>query len=433
MEILKAFKFRLYPTEEQKAELREPFGCQFGHARFVYNASLELRKEHFFMSGESLNYEGTTLALTEFKNSNPDLEWLGQADSQVLQQSLKDLDKAFQNFFRNHKNGTLPPPGKKPRKDGMPNGYPTPRRKFDKQSIRYPQRFKFEGSKLYLPKVGWARVRRHRRIEGQMKNCTVSKTKTGRYFVSIQCELDIDIQPTANQATVGIDLGLKDFAILSSEDGTIKIAPPKHLRKAENLIKIRQRRFARTVKGSNGRNKARLRVSATHEKVTNRRKDFHHKLSREIVNAFGAIGLETLNVKGMIKNHNLAKSISDAGWSQFVAFIEYKAAWAGAEVVRHDQWFASAKTCNDCAHINRDLKLKDREWVCPSCGVIHDRDENAAKNLRPKSTAGVAGTRPIIGVNAVGDVREPQSNDTSVLVKTSAPEKFKAVQLLTSA
>jgi putative transposase len=378
MEILKAFKYRVYPTEDQKAEL----AIQFGHARFVYNASLELRKDHFFMSGESLSYEDTANALVQFKKGNPDLDWLEQADSQVLQQSLKDLDKAFQKFFRNKREGALPPPSKKKRKDGMPNGYPSAKRKFDKQSIRYPQRFKFEGSKIYLPKVGWVKVKRHRRIEGEMKNCTVSKTKTGKFFISIQCEIEADIQPMVSCNDVGIDLGLKDFAILNSNVGTTKEETPQYFRVSERRLKIRQRRLSRKDKKSNGQIKAKRIVAATHEKVRNQRKDFHHKLSRKIVNCFDGIGLETLNVKGMVKNHHLAKSISDAGWSQFVAFIEYKAAWAGIEVVKHDQWFASSKTCNDCGFVNRELKLKDRAWVCPSCGVIHDRDENAAKNLR---------------------------------------------------
>lgn len=378
MEILKAFKYRVYPTEEQKAEL----AIQFGHARFVYNASLELRKDYFFMSGESLSYEDTTRALTEFKGSNPDLDWLKQANAQVLQQSLKDLDKAFQNFFRNKREGTLPPPRKKPRKDGMPMGYPSFKRKFDKQSIRFPQDFKLEGSKVYLPKVGWVKVRRHRRIEGEMKNCTMSKTKTGKYFISLQCKIEADIQPIVSVDDVGIDLGLKDFAILNSNAGTKKEEAPKYFRASERRLKIRQRRLSRKDKKSKGWIKAKSAVAATHEKIRNQRKDFHHKLSRKIVNRFDGIGLETLNVKGMVKNHKLAKSIADAGWSQFVTFIEYKAAWAGVEVVHHDQWFASSKTCHDCGYIHRDLKLKDRAWVCPNCGVIHDRDENAAKNLR---------------------------------------------------
>lgn len=411
MQILKAYKFRIYPTQEQQNSL----SVQFGHSRFVYNRFIDNRKTTFLTTGKGVSFYDFKRQVTAMKQQ-PAFAWLKEADSQVLQASLEDADRAYQNFFRNHKDGTLPKPGRKPRKDGMPKGYPTFWSKHDDQSIRYPQRFKIEGSKLYLPKVGWVKIVLHRAMEGKAKSCTVSKTKTGHYFVSIQCEIEKDIQPTTNTQAVGIDLGLKDFAILSSQDETTKIEPPKHLRKAESLLKIRQRRVSRKVKGSNSRNKARLTVAATHEKVANRRKDFHHKLSRQIVDRFGSIGLETLNVKGMIQNHNLAKSIADAGWSQFVNFVEYKAAWAGVEVVRHDRWFASSKTCNDCGYVNRNLKLSDRTWICPDCGVIHDRDENAARNLIP-TTAGAAGS------NAVG-------NMTSA-VRQSAPEKSQDLAQLT--
>jgi putative transposase len=300
----------------------------------------------------------------------------------------------------------------------MPPGFPSHKRKFDKQSIRYPQRFKLIGNRIYLPKVGMVNIRRHRRLEGEMKNCTVSKTKTGKYFVSIQCECKEPALSVSKGHSVGIDLGLKDFAILSSETGTQKVEAPKPLRKSERLLKIRQRRLSRKDKQSRSRDQARHRVAATHEKITNRRKDFHHQLSRQIVEQFDCIGLETLNVAGMLQNHNLAKSIADAGWSQFVTFLAYKAAWAGVEVVRHDPWLPSSKTCHDCGHINRNLKLTDRTWVCPTCGVLHDRDENAAKNLQPnkQSTAGAAGTRPEI-CRRVNAGWEGSNADTSSAVR----------------
>jgi len=394
--IRKAFKFRIYPDREQKDKLATQFGC----SRFVYNHYRRAREEFYYETRTSLTYSDCAIDLTErLKVDHP---WLKEADSQVLQQALQDLDRAYINFFEGRAD------------------YPNFKRKHDSQSIRYPQRFKLDGSLIYLPKVGWVKIVRHRKLEGKAKNVTVSKTKTGKYFASVQCEIEKTIQLTTNHQAVGIDLGLKDFAILSSQDETtktypVRIEPPKHLRKVENLLKIRQRRVSRQVKGSNSRNKARLVVATTHEKITNRRKDFHHQLSRRVVNQFGLIGLETLNVKGMIQNHSLAKSIADAGWSQFVGFVEYKAAWAGVEVVKHDRWFASSKTCHDCGYINRDLKLSDRTWICPECSVIHDRDENAARNLIP-TTAGTAGS------NAVGD--------TTSAVRQSAPEKFQQLCLL---
>ena len=383
--IRKAFKYRIYPDSEQQAKLAIQFGC----ARFVYNHYRAVREGYYHDTGTGLNYNDCAIDLSDILKV--DYPWLKEADSQALQQALKDLDRAYANFF-----------------DGRTD-YPTCKRKFDKQSIRYPQRFKLEGGNIYLSKVGWVKVICHRRIEGTMKNCTVSRTKSGKYFVAIQCEIEHTV-PEQRQGSIGIDLGLNDFATLNDGEKTEKIACPKHLRKAENLLKIRQRRLSRKRKGSNSRTKAKLVVAATHEKITNRRKDFHHQLSRAIVDNFGKIGLETLNVKGMVKNHSLAKSVSDAGWSQFVAFIEYKAAWAGREVAKHDRWFASSKTCNDCGAVNKDLKLSDRTWVCQSCGVIHDRDENAAMNLRP-STVGTT------GINADGDM--------SSVVMRSASEKFK--------
>ncbi len=386
MQIRKAFKFRIYPDSEQQAELAIQFGC----VRFVYNHYRAVREEYFYETGTGLNYYDCQNDLSErLKEEYP---WLKTADSQALQAAIRDLDAAYKNFF-----------------DGRAD-YPNFKRKFAVQSLRYPQRFKLQGNRVYLPKVGWVKVVRHRHIEGKMKNCTVSKTKTGKYFVSIQCEIET-AEPTPLTESVGIDLGIKTFAVLS--DGP-PIESPKHLRKAERLLKIRQRRLSRKVKGSNGRAKARHVVATIHEKIANQRKDFHHQESRKIVNRFGSIGLETLNIKGMVKNHKLAKSISDAGWSQFVQFVTYKTAWSGGEVIKHDRWFASSKTCHVCGEQNKSLKLSDRIWVCMRCNVVHDRDYNAAMNLVP-STVGAT------GIDAVGDM--------SSVGKRSAPEKSQVMRL----
>lgn len=351
----KAFKFRSYPDRDQADELDR----QFGYTRFVYNHYRAVREEYYQETNSGLNYHDCAADLSErLKAEHP---WLKDADSQALQQVLKDLDRAYVNFFAGRAD------------------YPKFKRKHAKQSMRYPQRFKLDGNKIYLPKVGWVKIVRHRRIEGEMKNCTVSKTKTGKFFVAIQCEVE-HTTPEQKPDSVGIDLGLSTFATLSTGE---KVAPPKHLRKAERRLQIRQRRLSRKVKGSNSRAKARRTVAVSHEKVANQRCDFHHQLSRQIVNRFGVIGLEDLSVKGMIRNHHLAKSIADAGWSQFVQFVTYKAGWAGGEIVKHDRWFASSRICNDCGEKNHSLTLSDRQWVCLSCGVLHDRDENAAKNLDP--------------------------------------------------
>jgi putative transposase len=217
----------------------------------------------------------------------PEYAWLKEADSQALQQSLRDLDTAYQNFFKGN------------------SRYPRFKSKYDRQSYRYPQRFKLVGNRIYLPKVGWVKIVVHRALQGEMKSCTVSKTKSGRYFVSILCEYEKEPNPVDGE--VGIDLGLSHFLTLSTGE---KIDNPRHLRKQERLLRIRQRRLTCKEKGSRNRDKARHRVAVQHERVANQRRDFHHQVSRRLVNAYGAIALESLHVKGMLANHALAKSMT---------------------------------------------------------------------------------------------------------------------------
>lgn len=383
MLIQKAFKYRIYPSQAEQAAL----AIQFGHARFVYNMALAARKSHYFEHNQGLNCNDTAFMLTVIKQFVP---WLKEADSQVLQQSLKDLDRAYINYFAMVKNGTLPKPqpGQKPRKDGMPLGYPTFKSKYDPQSIRYPQRFKVSGSRIYLPKVGLVRVVFHRPVEGKMKSCTVSQTKTGKYFVSILCEVESQ-DPVSLSGTVGIDLGLKHFAVLSTGE---KIDHPQYLRKSERRLKRLQRRLSRTRKGSKGREKARLLVARQHERIANQRKDFLHQTSRYIVNEFGHIKIENLNVCGMLKNHHLAKSISDSGWGMFGGFLDYKSKWGGGVTERIDRFFPSSRTCSVCGWVNQDLQLHHRFWTCGGCGTQHDRDYNAAINIEQFPTAGMAGS-----------------------------------------
>lgn len=393
--IRKAFKFRIYPDREQQSKLSVQFGC----SRFVYNHYRHVREAYYQETGTGLTYNDCATDLAErLKIDHP---WLKDADSQVVQQALMDLDNAYKNFFEGR------------------TDYPRFKRKHGKQSIRYPQRFKVEGGSVYLPKVGWIKAVLHRKLEGQMKNATVSKTKTGKFFVSIQCEAE-HAQPEQKSAKVGIDLGLTTFATFSTGK---KIDNPRNLKVSERRLRIRQRRLSRKVKGSNSRGKAHFAVAAIHEKIANQRKDFHHKLSRTIVNNFGVIAFESLNVSGMMKNHNLAKAIADAAWNQFVNFVEYKAGWDGREVLRVDRFFPSSKLCSDCGAKHKSLTLNIRHWVCTECGVIHDRDENAAINLLRQSSVQVLKetTRGARESYAVGD--------TSQLVKPSAPEKFQATVL----
>ena len=360
MQIQKAFKFRLYPNHSQQAELAR----QFGAARFVYNHYRAVREGFYMDCGSGLTYNDCANDLTQqLKVEHP---WLKEADSQALQQALKDLDRAYVNFFEGRAD------------------HPNFHSKHDKQSIRYPQRFKVNDKRTYLPKVGWVKTVFHRPIDGLMKNCTVTKTKSGRYFVSIQVEMEAP-DSTPKMEAVGIDLGLTTFAALSTGE---KIDKPKHLYRSQRRLQIRQRRLSRKRKGSKHRNHARLPVAILHERVSNQRKDFQHKLSRHLVDNYGSISFESLNVAGMVKNHHLAKSIADASWSQFVTFVEYKAAWSGGQVLRVDRFFPSSKLCSDCGHKNKHLTLNIRQWVCLNCGVIHDRDTNAAINILNQTTVG---------------------------------------------
>lgn len=327
------------------------------------------------MSKNFLDTELTTL------KKDPDYIWLKQADSQVLQQKTKDLDRAYVSFF-----------------EGCAK-YPNFKHKAGKQSIRYPQRFKVDGNKVYLPKVGWVNLVLHRPIEGEMKNATVTKTKSGRYFVSIQCELEID-EPDYEGPQIGIDLGLIDFVTLSTGE---KIANPRWFRKAEARLARAQKKLSRKKKGSQNWHKQRVKVARLYERITNQRKDFQHKVSRQLVETYGLIRFENLNIKGMVKNHSLAKSISDAAWAQFVSFVEYKGAWYGSYAEKVDRWFASSKTCSDCGAKNSLLKMSDKEWACSKCGVLHDRDVNAAINILNWNTPGTG------GIKACGqDVRPEQ-------------------------
>lgn len=284
MEIRKAFKFRIYPTNNQQAELAK----QFGAARFVYNHYRAVREGYYIDTGTGLSYNDCQNDLTQ--QLKVEYPWLKEADSQALQAAIKDLDRAYVNFFEGRAD------------------YPNFHSKHDKQSIRYPQRFKAKDKRIYLPKVGWVKTVFHRSIEGVMKNCTVTKTKSGRYFISIQCVARQARQPvpepvegpdpTPKVEAVGIDLGLTTFAALSTGE---KIDKPKHLYRSQRRLQIRQRRLSRKRKGSKHRNHARLPVAVLHERVSNQRKDFQHKLSRELVDRFGSISFESLNVAGMVK------------------------------------------------------------------------------------------------------------------------------------
>lgn len=394
------YRFRIYPNEAQKHELT----IQFGQARFVYNHFLTLRKDAWFQHHLTLSKEEMQVLLKELKQTEP-YSWLNQGDSQVLQGALDQLETAYQNFFRMKRENSLPKGNGKPRKDGMPKGFPRYHSKHAEQSITYPQRFKVTGSRIYLPKVGWVRAVFHRPMEGEMKNCAVTKTKSGQYFISIQGEVKRSEPKPSDKPPVGIDVGLRRFATLSRSlpDGRTVIKHPAYLRKAEKKLKRLQRCLSRRQKGSRNWEKARLALARQHEKVANQRKDFLHKQSRQVVDAFGTIGLETLNISGMIRNHHLAKSIADSGWGMFAQFITYKGRWYGSYVERFDRFYPSSQLCSTpgCGYIHRDLQLGQTFWICPDCGKRHDRDDNSAENLEP--TVGTTGRATPVVATPVGE------------------------------
>ena len=354
MRIRKAFRYRLYPNVEQQKAL----AVQFGHARFVWNWGLKERKTTYQETGKGITYHQLAGKLVELKRT-PEAEWLKEADSQALQQKLQDLDRAYTNFFE-----------KRAR-------FPRFKSKRDNQSIRFPQRFKFSDARIYLPKVGWVKAVFHRALEGKAKNVTVSKTKTGKYFASVQCEMELP-EPLPHNDEIGIDLGLKSFLVTSHGE---QIDHPHYLQRAEKRLIRLQRQLSRRVKGSKGREQARIRLARQHEKVANQRADFLHKASRSLVDRYGFIGIEDLNVRGMVKNHPLAKSIASTGWGMFRGMLAYKARWYGSWIEPVDRFYPSSKTCNACAHVLPDLTLDIREWDCPNCGTHHDRDHNAAINI----------------------------------------------------
>lgn len=359
--INKAFQFRLYPTPEQEKTL----ASHFGQARFVYNFFLRKRIDYYASNKgkekQSLNYHDTAKMLTELKQQ-PDTIWLKESNSQSLQQSLRHLDNAYNHFF-NH--------GFK---------FPNFKKKSKKQSFSVPQHFNINTKTklLHIPKLTPIRIILHREIEGIIKSITISKTPSGKYFASILCEIEKSIEPKKKGNQIGIDLGIKSFLVTSDNE---RVDAPKYLRKSEDKLKHFQQLLSRKIKGSNRRNKARIKVARIHEKIVNQRTDFLHKLSNRLVSENQSIFAEDLHVRGIMANHCLAKSVADSGWSEFVRQVKYKSEWNGVYFGQIDRFFPSSKRCNSCGWINESLTLKDREWTCRGCGEIVDRDFNASQNI----------------------------------------------------
>ena len=355
--IHRAYRFRLYPNKEQTELLAKHFGC----ARFVYNYFLNQRKEQYQFTGKSDNFYAQEKALTELKKQE-EMIWLKEVNAQSLQYALRCLDSAYTNFFKKRAK------------------FPSFKSKHSKNSFTVPQRASIAGGRLFVPKFREGiKCRVHRTIKGRIGKVTISKTPSGKYFASVFTEEEYETPFEKTNKSVGVDLGLKDL-LVTSEGETFK--NNRHTRRYEHKLATAQRHLSRKKKGSRGYENQRLKVARLHEKISNCRADYLHKCSISLVRKYDVICIEDLNVKGMMKNHYLSKSIADASWGTFVFMLTYKAEWNDKKVVKIDRFFPSSQTCHFCGYVNGQTKdLSVREWECPFCNTHHDRDVNAAINI----------------------------------------------------
>lgn len=353
--MLKAYKYKLLPNEEQSVLLNK----HFGSIRFVYNYFLNERKNEYESNQNTLNYYDNAKSLTSLKQQD-DYSWLKEINSQSLQDSLKNLETAYKNFFKFKK------------------GFPRFKSKKHKNSFAVPQSVKVKGNYLHIPKFkDGIRMIKHRDFKGIIKSCTISLTTTNEYFVSILVDT-IHIPYEKTGKTIGIDLGLKDFVITSDKQ---KYKNNRYTKTYERKLKAAQQHLSRKTKGSNRYEEQRMKVAKIHKKITNSRIDNLHKVSTDLVRKYDNIILEDLNIKGMIKNPKLSKHIADASWGKFYELLTYKAVWNDKNLIKIDRFFPSSKTCNKCGYVNQDLNLNVREWTCRTCHSHHDRDINASINI----------------------------------------------------
>ena len=355
------YKFRIYPNRTQEKLIN----CNIGCVRFVYNHFLAVRRDEWKANHNSLTYAKMCKLLTDLKKRE-ETTWLSKADSIALQQSLRNLDRAFQNFFEKR------------------TGYPRFKSKHDHSQSYRTSNVRIIDKRIKLPKVGFVKIKQSREFDGRILSATVSKTASGKYFVSLCVEANKESLLRPNEGKeIGIDVGLKVF--YSDSNGDI-VENPHPLKKLQRKLCREQRRLSRKMPKSVNRERARVRVARVHERIANTRKDSLHKTSTKLARENQTVAVERLNIKGMMRNHKLAKSISDVSWSEFFRQLSYKAELHGGELLKVDTFYPSSQICSICGFQNPLTKnLSVREWDCPACGTHHDRDVNAAKNILRKA------------------------------------------------
>ncbi|MDJ0681214.1 MAG: RNA-guided endonuclease TnpB family protein [Xenococcaceae cyanobacterium MO_167.B52] len=399
-----AQKIRIYPTDVQKQQLARAMGC----CRWWYNHALNVCNQTYKETGKGISRNGLNALLPSLKEEH---EWLKtDVYSQSLQQTTLNLSRAFINFFEKRAK------------------YPRFKSKHKKQSVGFPQSVRIEGDYIYLPKIKLVKAVFDRKYIGKIKTVTVTKDSDDRYFASIIYEVDACFVSGNSDKILGIDLGIKEFAIVHDGSKTSKYANPRHIKKHEKNLARKQKKLARKKLDSKSRKKAKKIVAKVHARISNSRQDFLHKLSRKLTNESQVIVVENLNVRGLVRNHKLAKAISDVGWGMFVNFLSYKLEREDKKLVEIDRFFPSSHICPECLTQQPKMDLSVREWTCinKACNAHHDRDEAASKNIRAEGIRMLKADGAAVSASG-GSVRQDRGRKTKVMqhpVKLETPSSY---------